>query len=87
MERILNKVEKDSPDIALEKNPQCLLSNSEKNPQCLLCSNTEINESMKMLKTLTKSDLIKIIQTKNDVLVQYANWVETLKSEKERESK
>ena len=42
---------------------------------------------MKMLKTLTKSDLIKIIQTKNDVLVQYANWVETLKSEKERESK
>ena len=86
MERILKK-NKNSPDIALEKNPQCLLSNSEKNPQCLLCLNTEILESMKILKTLTKSDLIKIIQNKNDLLVQYAEWVENLKSEKERESK
>ncbi len=90
MERILNKADKKSRDVALEKNPQCLLSNSEKNPQCLLCLNTEILESMKILKTLTKSDLIKIIQIKNDLLLNYSDWVENLQkkiSEKEKESK
>ena len=87
MEQILKKADKKSRDGALEKNPQCLLSNSEKNPQCLLCLNTEILESMKILKTLTKSDLIKIIQNKNDLLIQYSDWVENLQSEKERESK
>ena len=79
-----------SPKIALQKNPQCLLSNSEKNPQCLLCLNTEINESLGILKTLTKSDLIKIIQNKNDLILNYANWSESLVkklSEKEKESK
>ena len=87
MERITKKADKKSRDVALEKNPQCLLSNEEKNPQCLLCLNTEVNESMKVLKGLTKNDLIKIIQNKNNLLVKYADWVEELKSEKERESK
>ena len=76
MERITKKADKKSRDVALEKNPQCLL-----------CLNTEVNESMKVLKGLTKNDLIKIIQNKNNLLVKYADWVEELKSEKERESK
>ena len=56
-----------------------------KNPQCLLCLKLEVDNSMETLKTLTKSDLIKIIQNKNDLLINYANWIETLeKRERER---
>jgi hypothetical protein len=58
-----------------------------KNPPCPLCSQKDIKLGFETLKTLTKSDLIKIIQAKNDLLVQYVDWVNDLKSEKERESK
>ena len=80
MERILKKVNKD------KKNRKGCEVDLMKQP-CPLCSQNEINLGYETLKGLTKSDLIKIIQSKNDLLVQYVDWVNELKSEKERESK
>ena len=54
---------------------------------CALCSQKKVSPEMDSLKGLKKTDLIKMIQAKNDLLVSYANWVNQLKSEKERESK
>ena len=39
----------------------------------------EIAEEYETLFSLTKRDLIKIIQDKNDLLVEYVNQVEDLK--------
>jgi hypothetical protein len=82
MERILKKLTKKE---IKERDKQCEVD-LEKQP-CPLCSQNEIKLGFETLKTLTKSDLIKIIQSKNELLVQYVDWVNELKSEKERESK
>ena len=78
MERILKKVNK-------KNKKQCEVDLAQQ--PCPLCSQKEIRLGFEILKTLNKSDLIKIIQSKNELLVQYVDWVNALKSEKERESK
>jgi len=45
---------------------------------CPICNESEMHDSMKILMGLTKKDLIKIIQYKNEVLVEYMNWVQKL---------
>tara|TARA_R100000808_G_C2152027_1_gene161312 strand:- start:2365 stop:2613 length:249 start_codon:yes stop_codon:yes gene_type:complete len=82
MERILKKLTEKEMQ---KRDKQCEYDLA-KEP-CPLCSQKEINLGYETLKSLTKSDLIKIIQAKNDLLVQYVDWVNELKSEKERESK
>ena len=67
MERILKKVDKEKRDKGVQETP------------CQSCSCSEMHDSMKMLMGLTKKDLIKIIQYKNEVLVQYINWVDELR--------
>ena len=82
MERILKKLTEKEMQ---KRDKQCEIDLA-KQP-CALCSQKKVSPEMDSLKGLKKTDLIKMIQAKNDLLVSYANWVNQLKSEKERESK
>ena len=44
---------------------------------CPICNESEIK--MNDLLGLSKKELVKIIEYKNDVLIQYVNWVDELK--------
>jgi hypothetical protein len=45
---------------------------------------TEISKSMEGYLTLSKKDLVKIIQYKNDLLIEYSDWVNQLKNDKKK---
>tara|TARA_Y100000593_G_scaffold1841_1_gene3643 strand:+ start:6912 stop:7127 length:216 start_codon:yes stop_codon:yes gene_type:complete len=48
-------------------------------------SDMELPESLKVYLTLTKKELVSIIKEKNDLLIQYSNWIEELKNDKKKE--
>ena len=46
---------------------------------------SELSKDLKVYETLTKKDLIKIIQEKNNLLIQAFEWINELKSCKKKE--
>ena len=48
-------------------------------------SDIELDESLTAYQSLTKKELIKIIQEKNDLLIKYSAWFEELKNGKKKE--
>lgn len=48
-------------------------------------SDMELDESLTPYQSLTKKELIKIIQEKNDLLIKYSAWFEEQKNGKKKE--
>ena len=48
-------------------------------------SDMELDDVLKAYQSLTKKELVKIILEKNELLCQYANWIEELKNDKKKE--
>lgn len=44
----------------------------------------ELSKAQDVYLGLTKKDLVKIIQNKNDLLIDYQNWVNQLKNDKKK---
>lgn len=48
-------------------------------------SDMELDDVLKAYQSLTKKELVSIIKEKNDLLIQYSNWIEELKNDKKKE--